>query len=68
MLRPNPRSYQSARLHPSRMPGSGLVAFPLRMPSLLLFDKQTRRGGSPIQARNLRSLFGVEMPPPDSCC
>lgn len=31
-------------------------------------DKQTRRGGDPVQARNLHSLFGVETPPPDSCC
>ena len=46
----------------------GLVAFSLGMPSLLLFDKQTRRGGDPVQARTLRSLFGVETPPSDSCC
>ena len=46
----------------------GLVAFPPRMPSRPLFDKRTRRGEDPVQARNLGSLFGVEMPSSDSCC
>ena len=45
---------------------SGLAVFSLKMPSLLQFDRQTRSGEDPVQARNLRSLFGVETPPSDS--
>ena len=45
---------------------SGLAVFPLRMPSLLQFDKQVRRGGDPVLARNLRTLFGVKRAPSDT--
>ncbi len=30
---------------------SSLAVFSLKMPSLLLFDKQTRRGEDPVQVR-----------------
>lgn len=45
---------------------SGLAVFSLKMPSLLQFDRQMRDGADPIQARNLRSLFGVRKPPSDT--
>ena len=45
---------------------SGLAVFSLKIPSLLQFDTQVRGGGDPVQARNLRSLFGVERPPSDT--
>ena len=45
---------------------SGLAVFSLKIPSLLQFDTQAPGGGDPVQARNLRSLFGVERPPSDT--
>ena len=45
---------------------SGLAVFSLKMPSLLQFDTQVRGGEDPVQARNLRTLFGVGKPPSDT--
>jgi len=45
---------------------SGLAVFSLKMPSLLQFDKRVRLGEDPVQARNLRSLFGVDKVPSDT--
>ena len=45
---------------------SGLAVFSLKTPSLLQFDMQVRGGEDPVQARNLRSLFGVGKAPSDT--
>lgn len=45
---------------------SGLAVFSLKMLSLLQFDTQVRGGEDPVQARNLRTLFGVGKPPSDT--
>lgn len=45
---------------------SGLAVFSLKIPSLLQFDRQVRGGEDPIQARNLRSLFGMGKAPSDT--
>jgi len=45
---------------------SGFAVFSLKMGSLLQFDTQVRGGEDPVQARNLRALFGVERPPSDT--
>ncbi len=44
----------------------GPAVFSPRIPSLLQFDTQVRRGGDPAQARNLRSPFGVARAPSDT--
>ena len=47
---------------------SGLAMFILKYPSLLQFDKQTRSGeADPTIVHNLKTLFGVEKTPSDSC-
>lgn len=45
---------------------SGLAVIVLKFPSLLRFDQKMRGGGSPAEADNLKSLFGVARPPCDS--
>ena len=45
---------------------SGFAVFSLKMGSLLQFDTQVRGGEDPVQARNLRALFGVERPPSET--
>ncbi|MCY4209366.1 MAG: hypothetical protein OXD29_15650 [Roseovarius sp.] len=42
---------------------SGLAVFSFKTPSLLRFDRNTRGGGDPVMAGNLRSPFGVERAP-----
>ena len=45
---------------------SGLAVFSFKMPSLLQFDTRVRGGEDPVQARNLRTLFGVVRAPSDT--
>ncbi len=45
---------------------SGLAVFSFKMPSLLQFDTRVRGGEDPVQARNLRTLFGVARAPSDT--
>lgn len=45
---------------------SGLAVFSMKMPSLLKFDVMVRSGEDPVQARNLRTLYGVERAPSDT--
>ena len=45
---------------------SGLTSFSLTLPSLIQFDREAR-GEGPFRS-NLRSLFGIEDIPSDSCC
>lgn len=45
---------------------SGLAVFSLKMPSLLKFDELVRGDEGSVQARNLRSLFGVKRVPSDT--
>ena len=42
---------------------SGLAVFSLKFPSLLQFDLKMRGGEDPVQAHNLRTLFGVSKVP-----
>ncbi len=46
---------------------SGLAAFPPGIPSLLQSGRQVRGDEDPVQARNLRSLFGVGKAPSGGC-
>ncbi len=45
---------------------SGLAVFSLKIPSLPQSGTQVRGGGDPVQARNLRSPFGVARAPSDT--
>lgn len=44
---------------------SGLAVFGFKMPSLLQFEKE--KISEPILKRNLRTLYGVENTPSDTC-
>ena len=45
---------------------SGLAIFSLKFPSLLQFDQKMRGYEDPVQADNLRTLFGVSKVPSDT--
>ena len=44
---------------------SGLAVFGFKMPSLLQFEKD--KGSEPLIRRNLRTLYGVDKAPSDTC-
>ena len=45
---------------------SGLAMFSLKIPSLVKFDQLVRLGENTVQAKNLKSLIGVNRPPSDT--
>ena len=44
----------------------GLAMFSLKIPSMLKYDQLVRLDESTVQAKNLKSLFGVKQPPSDT--
>ena len=45
---------------------AGLAMFSLKIPSMLKYDQLVRLDENAVQAKNLKSLFGVKQPPSDT--
>ena len=45
---------------------AGLAMFSLKIPSMLKYDQLVRLDENTVQAKNLKSLFGVKQPPSDT--
>ena len=45
---------------------AGLAMFSLKIPSMLKYDQLVRLDENTVQAKNLKSLFGVKRPPSDT--